>query len=339
MPMPFLTRLTLEGLRWLVRLNAHGFRQGGLTGRKVSPASMEGDAIGQERLGSNQRPQRQAHAAARFSRNEVTEMFGMNEVVLSGVLAREGELRYTPEGKAIMLFTLAGASIAVNSHGEARRLPFYLPVKVFGNRAEDLSELERGSGLLVHGALSYSSWQTAAGEKRSRLEVVARLVLETEVGEVVEDGSGGVRALSGINHAVIGGNLTRDPQQRSTGNGTSISGLMLAVNERFKRQGQTVEQTHFVEVNLWGALADEHAQLAKGAGVLVIGRLLNDTWTDRDGQKRSALKLEAVELETIAKKRLPSAGKFLPNLGSSEKPELVAAGGPSRPKPPAVSRR
>jgi single-strand DNA-binding protein len=251
-------------------------------------------------------------------------MIGINEVVLSGVLAREGELRYTPEGKAVLMFTLAGESLALHSHGEVRSVPFYLPVKLSGPRAEDFASLERGRGLLVHGALSYSSWQTDAGEKRSRLEVIAQTVFKIESGEVIEDTSGGVRSLAGINHAVIGGNLTRDLQSRSTNDGTSVAGLLLAVNERVKCHGQSTEQTHFVEVTLWGNLADVNAHLAKGAGVLAMGRLLNDAWTDREGHKRHALKLEASYLETMVKKVVPSLGAFNPNRSSSPSCGMVA---------------
>jgi single-strand DNA-binding protein len=318
MPIPLLTDITLEVVRRMARLYLRGIRsrpnaqedESQIGGNQHEDQQLEPKEISQQPAGSNQ--------------NEVTKMIGINEVVLSGVLAREGELRYTPEGKAILMFTLAGESLALHSHGEVRSLPFYLPVKLFGSRAEDFASLESGRGLLVHGALSYSSWQTDAGEKRSRLEVIAQTIFEVEAGEVIEDGLGGVRALGGINHAVISGNLTRDVQSRSTNDGTSVAGLLLAVNERVKRHGQSAEQTHFVEVTLWGDLADANAQLAKGAGVLAMGRLLNDSWTDREGHKRHALKLEASHLETMVKKVVPLPGAFNLNRFSIPSRGLVA---------------
>jgi single-strand DNA-binding protein len=324
MPIPLLTRITLEVVRRMARLYLRGIQgrlrpeedESQIGGREDEDQRLEPKAISQHPAGSDQ--------------NEVTKMIGINEVVLSGVLAREGELRYTPEGKAILMFTLAGESLALHSHGEVRSLPFYLPVKLFGPRAEDFASLEPGRGLLVHGALSYSSWQTDAGEKRSRLEVIAQTIFEVEVGEVIEDASGGVRALGGINHAVISGNLTRDLQSRSINDGTSVASLLLAVNERVKRHGQAAEQTHFVEVTLWGELADANAHLVKGAGVLAMGRLLNDAWTDREGHKRSALKLEASYLETMVKKVVPSPGAFNLNRFSSPSPEMVASGATPR---------
>jgi single-strand DNA-binding protein len=319
MPIPLLTQITLELVRRMARLYLRGIRsrpnaqedESQIGGSEDEDQQLEPKEISQQPAGSNQ--------------NEVTKMIGINEVVLSGVLAREGELRYTPEGKAILMFTLAGESLALHSHGEVRSVPFYLPVKLFGPCAEDYASLERGRGLLIHGALSYSSWQTDTGEKRSRLEVIAQTIFEVEAGEVIEDASGGMRALAGINHAVIGGNLTRDVQSRSTNDGTSVAGLLLAVNERVKRHGQSAEQTHFVEVTLWGDLADANAQLAKGAGVLAMGRLLNDSWTDREGHKRHALKLEASHLETMVKKVVPSLGAFNLNRFSSPSPEVVAS--------------
>jgi single-strand DNA-binding protein len=326
MPIPLLTDITLEVVRRMAR-----FYLLGIQGRpRPNNEEDESPIGGGKHEDRRPEPREISQHAARSEQNEVTNMIGINEVVLSGVLAREGELRYTPEGKAILMFTLAGESLALHSHGEVRSLPFYLPVKLFGSRAEDFASLESGRGLLVHGALSYSSWQTDAGEKRSRLEVIAQTIFEVEAGEVIEDTSGGVRALGGINHAVISGNLTRDVQSRSTNDGTSVAGLLLAVNERVKRHGQSAEQTHFVEVTLWGDLADANADLAKGAGVLAMGRLLNDSWTDREGHKRSALKLEASHLETMVKKVVPSPGAFNLNRFSSPSPEMVASGATPR---------
>jgi single-strand DNA-binding protein len=326
MPIPLLTRITLELVCRLARLCLH-IIQGRSRPRNEGDESQIG---GGEDEDQQPEPRVISQHPAGSDQNEVTKMIGINEVVLSGVLAREGELRYTPEGKAILMFTLAGESLALHSHSEVRSLPFYLPVKLFGPRAEDVASLEPGRGLLVHGALSYSSWQTDTGEKRSRLEVIAQTIFEVEAGEVIEDASGGLRAPAGINHAVISGNLTRDLQSRSTNDGTSVASLLLAVNERIKRQGQSAEQTHFVEVTLWGELADANAQLAKGAGVLAMGRLLNDSWTDREGHKRSALKLEASHLETMVKKVVPSPGAFNLNRFSSPSPEMVASGATPR---------
>ena len=179
MPIPPLTRITLELVRRMARLYLHGIR-----GRpRLEDESQIG---GCEHEDQQPEPNRISQQAAGSNQNEVTNMFGINEVVLSGVLAREGELRYTPEGKAILMFTLAGESLALHSHGEVRSLPFYLPVKLFGPRAEDIAGLEPGRGLLVHGGLSYSSWQTDAGEKRSRLEVIAQTIFEVEAGNVLE---------------------------------------------------------------------------------------------------------------------------------------------------------
>jgi hypothetical protein len=53
--------------------------------------------------------------------------------------------------------------------------------------------------------------------------------------------------------------------------------------------------------------------------------LLNDSWTDREGHKRHALKLEASHLETMVKKVVPSLGAFNLNRFSSPSPEVVAS--------------
>lgn len=66
--------------------------------------------------------------------------------------------------------------------------------------------------------------------------------------------------------------------------------LGLAVNER--RQGAE-ERTHFVEVQAWRDLAEWAAELRKGDGLFVIGRLVNDSWTSSSGERRFQTRVEA----------------------------------------------
>lgn len=102
--------------------------------------------------------------------------------------------------------------------------------------------------------------------------------------------------MASFNKVILIGNLTRDVDCRTTGNGTIIAELGLAVNRRWRDQsGRDQEEVCFVDVTVWGKSAENCAQyLQKGSQVMVEGRLKLDTWEDRnDGGKRSKLTVVA----------------------------------------------
>ncbi|HVC07284.1 MAG TPA: single-stranded DNA-binding protein [Solirubrobacterales bacterium] len=89
--------------------------------------------------------------------------------------------------------------------------------------------------------------------------------------------------MQNINTVVITGNLTRDPELRSTPGGTSVCGLRVAVNARRKdgKSGEWVDKPNFFNVTVWGAQGEACAEhLAKGRPVAVEGRL---DWREHDG--------------------------------------------------------
>ena len=87
-----------------------------------------------------------------------------------------------------------------------------------------------------------------------------------------------------LNKVMLIGNLTRDPELRHTSKGTSVAELGLAINRVWKDEsGQKQEETTFVDVTLWGRLADLAQQyLIKGRPVYIEGRLNLDTWDDKE---------------------------------------------------------
>lgn len=90
------------------------------------------------------------------------------------------------------------------------------------------------------------------------------------------------------------GNLTRDPELRSTPNGQSVCSFSLALNRSYKgADGNWTEVTDFVDVVAWGPLGERVAQyLTKGRPALVAGRLQSSSW-EKDGQKRSKVEVVA----------------------------------------------
>jgi single-strand DNA-binding protein len=107
------------------------------------------------------------------------------------------------------------------------------------------------------------------------------------------------------NRVVLVGNITRDIELRQTKNkGTSVTDMGLAINEKYKDgDGNSVEETVFVDVTLWGRQAEVAAEyLGKGSPVLIEGRLKLDQWETDDGQKRQKLKVTADRMQMLGGK-------------------------------------
>ena len=78
--------------------------------------------------------------------------------------------------------------------------------------------------------------------------------------------------------------------------------FVVAVNDQYRdRNGQDQESVHFVEVNVWRELAESCAELAKGDPVMVMGRLVTDNWTDKDGNRNYKDKLEGMRVEYLTR--------------------------------------
>jgi single-strand DNA-binding protein len=103
-------------------------------------------------------------------------------------------------------------------------------------------------------------------------------------------------AASNVNVVVITGNLTRDPELRSTGGGTSVCELRVAVNSRRKDQsGNWVDKPNYFNVVVFGGQGENCANyLSKGRPVAIEGRLDWREWEAKDGSgKRQAVQIIA----------------------------------------------
>ena len=109
--------------------------------------------------------------------------------------------------------------------------------------------------------------------------------------------------MTGFNRVVLVGNLTRNPQLRQIPSGSTVADIGLATNERYRdKSGESRVTVCFVDVVAWGRQAETCGKyLAKGAPVLVEGRLQLDEWQSSDGQKRSRLKVRADRIRFLGK--------------------------------------
>jgi single-strand DNA-binding protein len=101
------------------------------------------------------------------------------------------------------------------------------------------------------------------------------------------------------NTVVLVGNVTRDPELRFTPSGQATASFGLAVNRRWQnRQTQEWEEaTSFFDIVCWREMAENVSEsLAKGARVLVTGRLEQRSWETPEGDKRSRVEVIADEL-------------------------------------------
>ena len=97
----------------------------------------------------------------------------------------------------------------------------------------------------------------------------------------------------GFSKVIIVGNITRDPELRSTASGTQVCGFSVAVNRNYRdSSGEQKENVSFFDCSAWGKSGELIAQYAKkGSGILVSGRLEQRSWEDKEGQKRSRVEI------------------------------------------------
>ena len=106
-----------------------------------------------------------------------------------------------------------------------------------------------------------------------------------------------------INKAIISGNLTRDPELRSTQGGTEVLRFGVAVNDRRKNQqtGEWEDYPNFIDCVMFGSRAKSVSRfLSKGSKVAIEGKLRWSQWETDDGQKRSKVEVIVDEIEFMA---------------------------------------
>ena len=108
--------------------------------------------------------------------------------------------------------------------------------------------------------------------------------------------------MASFNRVMLMGNLTRNPELKYTPSGTAVTDLGLAVNESLKNKaGETVEQTCFVDVVVWGRQAETASEfLKKGSPAFIEGRLQFDQWENQEGEKRSKLRVRAERVQFLS---------------------------------------
>jgi single-strand DNA-binding protein len=118
-------------------------------------------------------------------------------------------------------------------------------------------------------------------------------------------------AATNINRVVMTGNLTRDPELRSTPSGTSVCSLRVACNTRRKdASGDWVDKPNYFDVTVWGAQGENCANyLAKGRPVALDGRLEWREWQDKEGNKRQSIDIIADSVQFLGSREGGGGGE------------------------------
>ena len=124
-----------------------------------------------------------------------------------------------------------------------------------------------------------------------------------------------------MNKIILIGNLTRDPELRTTPTGVTVCEFNIAVNDR-RGRNQQQENTQFFRITVWRQLGEICAKyLAKGRKVFVSGPLTARTYQANDGTTRVSLEVTADDVEFL----------------SSRNDDAAAPGGYSAPAAPSVT--
>jgi len=115
-----------------------------------------------------------------------------------------------------------------------------------------------------------------------------------------------------VNKVFLLGRLGKDPEVRYLDHNRAVANFTLATNEVFiDKSGNKVEQTDWHHVEMWDALArNAEKVLRKGRTVFIEGKIKNETWTDKDGNKRSAVRIRALQFQVVSNG--PSADGIVP---------------------------
>ena len=104
-----------------------------------------------------------------------------------------------------------------------------------------------------------------------------------------------------MNKVFLIGNLTRDPETRTTQSGTTVCSFTIAVNRRMKQDGQ--QETDFFNIVAWRQLGELcQKYLSKGKKCAVTGRIQTRSYEAKDGSKRTAWDIVADEVEFLSAK-------------------------------------
>lgn len=127
--------------------------------------------------------------------------------------------------------------------------------------------------------------------------------------------------MRGFSKAIVAGNVTRDPEMRTTTSGSQVCSFAIAVNRSYKdSSGAQQDQVSYLDCVAWGKSAEIICQYVhKGSALLVSGRLEQRSWEDKNsGQKRSRTEIVVEDFSFIGNNGGGAGGGFSGSRGGSD---------------------
>lgn len=132
-----------------------------------------------------------------------------------------------------------------------------------------------------------------------------------------------------LNKVMVAGNLTRDPEIRFLDSGPkkiAVCNFGIAINRKYKKDDKLCEEVTFLDCEAWGRTAELIGQYCtKGKPVFVEGRLKLDTWEDKDGAKRSKIKVVADNVQFLGSKPKEEGEADTPTVAKAKEREKIQA--------------
>lgn len=232
-------------------------------------------------------------------------MFSLNRVHIIGYQTQPVQVRQTPSGMSVTDLNIVTPYSFKADSGETLDGKGFHVVTLWGPMAEVAGKfIKPGAQLFISGRLQTDSWQDEkTNEKRSKTKMVGldMIILDPKDGQKAPP-AGASSITQCLNRADIIGNVTRDPEMRTTTSGQKVLTLGVATNERWKdrNSGEDKERVEFHNVVLWGALAEQAALHAKKGGrVYVTGRVQTRSWETKEGSKRTTTEIIADSLSLL----------------------------------------
>ncbi len=127
-----------------------------------------------------------------------------------------------------------------------------------------------------------------------------------------------------LNSVNIMGNLTRDPELKSTPSGKTVCSLSIANNRVYNKGSERVTEVSYFDVEVWGIVAENCSKyLKKGSGIIVEGRLKQDRW-EKDGKTQSKVRIAANSVHFMPKKSEGGTDQQVKSESDAMNPEDIA---------------
>ena len=127
-----------------------------------------------------------------------------------------------------------------------------------------------------------------------------------------------------LNKVILGGRLTATPELKNTNSGTAVTSFSIAVNRKYSKEGE--QTADFINCTAWKQTAEFVTRyFQKGSSICVVGSIQNRSWTDQNGQKRTATDIivdEVLFVDSKGENDTQSAGSNVPPLYAAKFEEL-----------------